>query len=204
MVKKGEEMRIGFYLIPPYPLALKILELRNLVYDQYRIKAALNFMIHMTIKGFFKPKRNFNLAELINVLDKIISKYKPFTIFPAGFKIFDNEGIALVFSKDLNPILWELHGECYDAIEPFIAPDCNFTPKEDIKENFIPHITISMTDVTQDTLVDIYDFFKEVTFGTHGYTVHNFKLYQFESENWHSDEWIYTLKWKILKSWRLS
>ncbi len=197
-------MRIAFYLIPPYPLATRIMELRNLVYDQYRVKAALNFMIHMTIKGFFKPRENFNLNDLIKQLDKIISQYKPFNIFPSNIEIFGGDGISVIFSKTTNPILWELHEKCYNVIKPFIAPDCNFTPTERIKENFVPHITICMADVPKETLIDIHDFFKEVTFDHAGYTVHNFKLYQFESENWYTDRWIYSLKWKILKSWILT
>ena len=197
-------MRLGFYLIPPYPLSCKIMCMRDLVYDQYRIKAALNFMIHMTIKGFFKPIDNINMENLIGTLDNIIQNYRPFKIYPSGLIIFKGEGLGITFSKTQNKILWEIQERCFKAIKPFVSPDCEFTKSEQTGDKFIPHITISMTDVTNALMTDMMDFFKELEFDTKGYLVHNFKLYKFESDNWDSDDWIYSLKWKILKSWILS
>ncbi|GEM_PF-5471964 len=196
-------MRLGFYLIPPYPLSCKIMCMRDLVYDQYRIKAALNFMIHMTIKGFFKPSKTMRIESLIDALDKIIKDYRPFKIYPSNLTIFEGEGLGITFSKEKNKILWEIQEKSFRAIEPFISPDCEFTKSELVGERFIPHITISMTDVTDDLMIDMMDFFKEVQFDSEGYTVHNFKLYQFNSTEWNTDNWIYSLTWKIIKSWCL-
>ena len=197
-------MRLGFYLIPSYPLSSKIMGLRNLVYDQYRIEAALNFMIHMTIKGFFKPISDININDLIENIDKVIAHYKPFDIYPYGLKVFKGEGLGVVFSREKNKVLWKLQDDCYNAIRPFISPDCDFTPSEPIGNNFIPHITISMVDATDEILADMEDFSKELQFDKKGYRIHNFKLYQFESDKWGTNDWIYTLKWQILKSWRLT
>jgi len=199
-----QDVRLGFYLIPPANLSLKMLELRNLVYDQFRLNAATKFMTHMTIKGFFKPALIKPYHDLVQSLDKIVSRYAPFTIYPTGLRILGDVGIGVEFSKEQNEILWKIHHDCYTVIKPFIAPDCDFTPVEFLGEHFIPHITISMIDVSHALAKEIYSYLSDIKFDEKGYTIHDFKLYEFTSQKWKTKEWIYTLQWDILHSWHLN
>ena len=198
------DVRLGFYLIPPANLSLKMLELRSLVYDQYRINAAAKFMTHMTIKGFFKPTLSEPYHDLIQVLDEVVSRHEPFTIYPTGLRVFDDAGIGVEFSKEHNKVLWDIHNECYAVLKPFIAPDCDFTPVEPLGENFIPHLTIAMIDVSHPISKEIHSYLSDIKFDEKGYFIKDFKLYEFTSQGWNTKEWIYTLQWKILHSWRLT
>jgi 2'-5' RNA ligase len=198
------DVRLGFYLIPPANLSLKMLELRNLVYDQYRLNAAAKFMTHMTIKGFFKPALIKPYHELIQALDEVVSRYEPFIIYPTRLRVFDDAGVGVEFSKEHNEILWDIHNDCYTVIEPFIAPDCDFTPVELLGENFIPHLTIAMIDVSHAISEEIHYYLSEIEFDNRGYLIENFKLYEFTSQEWSTKEWIYSLQWNILHSWRLN
>jgi len=198
------DSRLGFYLIPPAKLSAEVLQLRHLVQDQYRVGAALNFMIHMTIKGFFKPASAELYPELIHALDTFMSGYKPFTLYPTGIKRFPDDGIGIECAQAKNPVLWEIHTRCFDdIIKPFIADDCEFTPVEPTGERFVPHITISMRDLSPQISEDIHNYLSGIDFSPEGYVVNNFKLYEFTSEGWGTDEWIYSLDWNILHSWFL-
>ena len=203
-MSENTNVRLGFYLIPPVNLSSEVMQLRSLVQDQYRIGAALNFMIHMTIKGFFKPASVDQYPELIQELSTLMTSYRPFTLYPTGIKRFPDDGIGIECAQDKNPILWELHHRCFDeVIKPFIADDCEFTPVEPTGDRFVPHITISMSDLSPQISEDIHNYLSAIHFSPEGYVVNNFKLYEFTSQGWGTGEWIYTLDWKILHSWFL-
>jgi 2'-5' RNA ligase len=176
--------------------------MRQIVYDQYRLGAALNFMIHMTIKGFFKPKSDINRQNLIADLDRNISRYEPFPVYPGDLRIFDrDQSLVIDFPKAKNEILWQIQEDCLTCFEPYIATDCDFSPRE--LGEFTPHITISMLDGSLDTLNDAKDYLNDVRFNSTGYTVKNFRLFEFRSESWGTAGWIDSLNWKILHTWRL-
>ena len=176
--------------------------MRQIAHDQYRLSAALNFMIHMTIKGFFKPVSNINRQNLIEDLDRYVSGYVPFKIYPGDLKIFEKDrSLVIGFPRAKNEILWQIHKDCRTCLEPYIAKDCDFTPRE--LGEFTPHITVSMIDGSLETLEDAKEYLGDVDFGSSGYSVGNFKLYEFQSEAWGTDDWIYSLTWKTLHSWRL-
>lgn len=196
---ENDDKLLGFYLIPPPNLTAEMIGLRNLVYDQYRIKAASKFMTHMTIKGFFKPVPNIRHDQLIQALDGIIERYRPFTIYPTNLKRFGDVGIAVEFSREKNDMLWRIHNDCYQVIEPFIAVECD----SNLGEDFTPHLTISMVDVSSALLEDMSCYLSDIQFDLEGYVIKNFKLYEFTSRGWGTKDWIYTLEWKILHSWQL-
>lgn len=65
--------------------------MRQIAHDQYRLSAALNFMIHMTIKGFFKPVSNIIRQNLIGDLDRYVSGCDPLKIYPGDLGIFERD-----------------------------------------------------------------------------------------------------------------
>ena len=198
----NEELRLGFYLIPPSELCSEVLGMRQIAYDQYRLSAALNFMIHMTIKGFFKPDSNINRQNLIADLDRYVSGYEPFEIYPGDLKIFEQDrSLVIGFPRAKNAILWQIQKDCRTCLVPYIATDCDFSPLE--LGEFTPHITVSMIDGSLEILKDAKDYLSDVKLNSSGYTVKNFKLFEFRSKTWGTDSWIYSLNWKILHTWRL-
>ncbi len=198
----SEDIRLAFYLIPPYELCSEILKMRQIVQDQYQINAALKFMIHMTMKGFFKPVSEIDKANLIKDLDELVSKYRQFEIYPDGLNIFNPDHALVVgFSRERNETLWQINEDCHISIEPYIAGDCDFTPRE--RNGFNPHITVSMVDASLETLQDVKNYLSDAMLISHGYKVKDLKLYEFKSKAWHTTEWIYSLNWQILHSWRL-
>jgi len=197
-----ENVRLGFYLIPPAGLCSEVLGIRQIAHDQYRLGAALKFMIHMTIQGFFKPASNIDLQDLIEDLDRYISRYEAFTIYPGDLRIFERDrSLAIGFPRTKNEILWRVHEDCRACLEPYITADCEFTPRE--PGGFTPHITISMIDGSLEILEQAKDYLSDVRWNRPGYTVKNFKLFEFRSKSWGTDGWIYSLSWKMLHSWRL-
>lgn len=198
----NEVVIFGLYLIPPRELCSEVLGMRQIAHDQYRLSAALNFMIHMTIKGFFKPVSNINRQNLIEDLDRYVSGYVPFKIHPGELKIFEKDrSLVIGFPRAKNEILWQIHKDCHNCLEPYIATDCDFTARE--LDEFTPHMTVSMIDGSLETLEHAKEYLGDVDFDSSGYSVRNFGLYEFDSEAWGTDDWIYSLTWKTLHAWRL-
>jgi len=197
-----DHIRLAFYLIPPYQLCSEILRMRQIVEDQYRLSAALNFMIHMTIKGFFEPAPGMDRNELVKDLGRFVPNYEPFKVYPDGLKILHtNHSLVVNFPKEKNEILWRLHRDCIETVESYISPDCDFTARE--KGRFDPHITVSMMDASIETLEDISEYLRDAVLNGSGYTVRNLNLYEFKSNAWGTSKWIYSLSWKLLHSWIL-
>ena len=119
-----DDIRLAFYLIPPYRLCSEILRTRQIVQDQYRLSAALNFMIHMTIKGFFKPASAIDRNKLAKDLDELVSNYGLFKIYPDGLKILHaDHSLVVNFPRERNEILWSIQRDCFESVESYISPN---------------------------------------------------------------------------------
>ncbi len=197
-----DDIRLAFYLIPPYRLCSEILRMRQIVQDQYRLSAALNFMIHMTIKGFFKPASAIDRNKLAKDLDELVSNYGLFKIYPDGLKILHaDHSLVVNFPRERNEILWSIQRDCFESVESYISPNCDFTAREN--DRFDPHITVTMMDAPIETLEDIREYLRDAALRRSGYTVRNFNLYEFKSNAWGTSEWIHSLSWELLHSWFL-
>jgi hypothetical protein len=64
-------------------------------------------MIHMTIKGFFKPDSNINRQNLIADLDRYVHGYEPFKIYPGDLRIFEQDR-SLEILKDAKDYLSDI------------------------------------------------------------------------------------------------
>lgn len=195
--------QFGFYLIPPYDLAKELLTMRNLAYDQYRVAAAQNFMIHMTVIGFFKLAESTTCDTLISTLDEQLARFSTFRIFPAGARTLEN-GLGLVFTRERNAELYRLQSACFNAVKRYIARDVRMPRTSGADEQFLAHMTVCMLDASAQTLRDVEDYFRDAEFAQDGYNARLLKLYEFSSDLWDaSDTWIYNMQWRPLHTWKL-
>ncbi len=199
-----KDIRLGFYLVPHYELAKELHLLRLLLYDQFRLSSALNFMTHMTIKGFFRLSEGSSTDEVCKAVDSIMESVKPFYIKPSGF-IMDNIGCGVRFMQKENPELQEIHEKIILSLSRFVSTDCEFSFAEAVKERFNPHMTLAMTDIPEELQGDILHFLEGVRFEKQSYPADSFRLFEFSSAGWGkaSGGWIDTLEWNIRKSWNI-
>ena len=199
-----KDTRLGFYLIPSYPLAKELQVLRLVLQDQFGLSAALRFMTHMTIKGFFKPASGYDIEELYAAADMVMEKNPEFELKQSGFRI-DNTGCYLWFNPEDNALLQKVHEDIISAFDPFISEDCDFSRTEDVNSSFNPHMTLAMTDISENRRNDVINFLNKVDLEQKIYRPGCFRLFEFTSNDWKSntDHWINSLQWKILKTWEL-
>lgn len=195
--------QLGLYLIPPYGLAKEVLTMRNLVFDQYRVAAAQNFMIHMTLIGFFRLTDGSGQEALISALDGYLSGQQALRIYPQRVAALDN-GLGVVFPPERNRELYRLQSSCFDAARPYIAHDSRMPRTGEADEEFEAHVTVSMVDASRKTLTEMEEYFSDVRFAQEGYLTRVVKLYEFTSDLWEvPDTWIYAMGWRSLHCWQL-
>ena len=199
------DIRLGLYLLPSWELVKELQLLRLVLKDQFGISAALRFMTHMTVKGFFLPAENIRIDDLTAAVDPVIEKAEPFKLKASGFRI-DDVGCYLWFNPLENSRLVDLHKKIIKELKPFISPGCDFSFSEEINDDFNPHMTLAMTDIPKGLKDEVIAFLDTVALEREFYNPGVCRLFEFRSEDWakKKSHWIETLEWKILKSWKLN
>ena len=199
------DIRLGLYLLPSWELAKELQLLRLVLKDQFGISAALRFMTHMTVKGFFLPEKNIDIDSLTAAVNPVIEKAEPFKLKPSGFRI-DDVGCYLWFNPQDNKRLVDLHKKIIKELKPFISSGCDFSFSEEINDDFNPHMTLAMTDIPAGLKDEVIGFLDSVALEREVYNPGGLRLFEFRSEDWQKKKshWIETLEWQILKSWKVN
>jgi hypothetical protein len=188
------------YLIPPYSISCQVASIHHVLRKQFGLVAADRFQVHATIKGFFR-KLPGPLGPLIQGLDEVFSRQKPLRIHFAGLRI-DPVGFGLDISTrggQPNEELLTLREQVVDVIEPFIAPDCDFSSRE-LSAPFRAHITLAFRDIPPHLYDDVLAYVGLMPLPCQPFVADTFHCLQFFSEDWHG-AWEETLSWRLLKSW---
>jgi hypothetical protein len=198
----------GVYMIPPpevmYPLSVghRVLE------GQFGARVAGAFMVHCTLKGFFKPAPGASVGDFVPALDELFGRSRAFSteiepplVWGSGK---GDESVILLLKK--NPPFQDLHNGVWEIVMPYVAVDCLFTPQELHGQDYPPHMTLVQYDFPSDpgllaqgkALCDhIYG-----TLPTREFLAQDMQLIEFYSDDW-AGAWWETLRYKQLKGWKL-
>ncbi len=199
----------GIYLIPPPHLLSSIGQAHQLLATEFNARLAGRFMVHCTVKGFFKLKDGASPADFIPALDEmfITTPAFPTEIIELWKLNRGSNGASILLGMERTEIFHKLHNDVWELVQPYIAPDCLFSPSEPAGPNFMPHITLGQSDVpTEPGLFEqaaalcqhILDSSLKGQF-----LARSMQLIEFYSEDW-AGNWGNTLNYKQLKGWQLT
>ncbi|MGB3714886.1 MAG: 2'-5' RNA ligase family protein [Candidatus Promineifilaceae bacterium] len=196
------QFRYAVYLIPPYEVARRIVEVHSMLRKQFGFTAADKFQAHATLKGFFKCS-GCSADPLIRSLDPVFKSQDVLPVHFNGFHI-DEVGVGLDISRlgdRLNKELTDLRSSIVDAVLPFVAPDCDFAER-DLGSPFKAHITLAFRDISPDIRESVLAYLRPVPLPSEPFVADTFHLLEFYSQEWEGS-WDRTLTWRLLHSWRL-
>jgi 2'-5' RNA ligase len=196
------QFRYAVYLIPPYEVARRIIEVHSMLKKQFGFTAADKFQVHATLKGFFKCS-GCSPEPLIRSLDPVFRSQEILPIHFNGFHI-DEVGVGLDISRigdRPNQELTDLRSRVVDVVLPFIAPDCDFAER-DLGSPFKAHITLAFRDICPEIRESVLTYLRQAPLPSEPFIADTFHLLEFSSQDWEGS-WDATLTWRLLHSWRL-
>lgn len=199
----------GIYLIPPPPLLYPLGLAHQLLAGEFKAYTAGKFMVHCTVKGFFKLAEGASPADFTPALDALFARTPAFNTEVKMLVVRQNShyGSVAVLGLDRTEPFHALHNAVWDIVRPYIAPDCLFSPIEGAGPDFFPHLTLGMADLptdpglfaqVQSLCQYVYDGLPKGPF-----VASDMQLIEFYSEDW-AGHWWDTLNYKQLKGWRLA
>jgi 2'-5' RNA ligase len=198
----------GVYLLPPTGLAASIDTLREELEQRYDCHASRNFMVHCTLKGFFRLDPSKTEEQLKQALNPIIAPFPAFQVEPHEVTHLP-DAVIIDLASQSNPRLQDLRNSIYHPIDPeFVHPDCPFTPDER-KYGFAAHITLAFKDLPFADLVEAVEFAQQRAKERgllRPFMAHTIALYRFTTEApaWEdSHRWWDSLRYEALQTWRL-
>src|SRR5215467_8498756 len=105
------------YLLPPTGLAASIDSLREELEQRFDCHASRNFMVHCTLKGFFRLDPSKTEEQLKQALDPVISPCSSFQIQPNQVTHLP-DAVIIDLASLRNPRLQDLRTAIYHHIDP--------------------------------------------------------------------------------------
>jgi 2'-5' RNA ligase len=199
----------GIYLIPPPHLLHPIGLAHQLLKANFNTRTAAAFMVHCTLKGFFKLADGKTPADFIPALDALFARTPAFETALTGlWDLNRGEGKAsILIGMDRTRFLLDLHNAIREIVVPSIAPDCLFSPVEPAGPNFPPHITFVQGDAPVEPglhsqIVGLCQYIYDTSLKG-PFQASDLQLIEFYSEDW-AGNWWETLCFRQLKGWRLA
>jgi 2'-5' RNA ligase len=196
------------YLLPPTGLAASIDTLREELEQRYDCHASRSFMVHCTLKGFFRIDPSKTEDQLKQALTPVISSFPAFQIEPNEVTHLP-DAVIIDLASLRNPRLQDLRNSIYHHIDPeFVHPDCPFTPDER-KYGFAAHITLAMKDLAFADIVEAVEYARQRSSELRllrPFVARTIALYRFTTEAAEWDDsyrWWETLRYEALQTWRL-
>ncbi len=198
----------GVYLIPPPQLIQSIGSAQQLLKANFNARTAAAFMVHCTLKGFFKLADGQTPADFIPALDALFAKTPAFETALTGLWNL-NQGpgkSSILIGMERTPPFLDLHNAIWEIVGSYIAPDCLFSPVEPAGPDFPPHITLIQGDAPAEPGLfaqaaglcqHIFDTALKGPF-----QAYDLQFIEFYAEDW-AGNWWETLRFRQLKGWRL-
>ncbi len=198
----------GIYLVPPPHLLIPINNGHRLLDHNFNIRAAGQFMVHCTVKGFFKLKGGTSPGDFIPALDGLFAVTPPFpTEILKAVTLNRGPGrVSILLLLERTPAFHNLHNQVWEIVRPFIAPDCLFSSVEPAGPNFPPHITLAQYDAPYEPglLIQVEEYCNFLLESSlrGKFQGRSMQLIEFYSDDW-TGEWWKSLSYKQLKGWNL-
>lgn len=204
-IEANPAIRYGWYLRPSYAMSRALAEMHDLLRRQFGLIGGGVFMPHATLKGFFRSGAPVN--EIAQAFGKAVAGHEPFAVYNRGPVGWGRGSIVMdihhTSDGERNEAMQALHEAGFNAIQPLVHPECDFTPVEWAMERFTAHLTLVMADMREELCDEVMAFVREAgPIGPEVFTAEYVHLYAFQSEEW-AGRWWETLDWTLLQSWRL-
>lgn len=202
-------LNYGIYLIPPPEITVAIGQAHQLFASEFNAPTGGRFMVHCTVKGFFKMKDGTSPQKFLPELDKLFDNFNAFPTRIESLRAVAQgaHGPSIVVLLEKSKIFQQLHEAVWDIVRPYIAEDCRFSPVEGAGPNFRPHLTLAMADLPpepglMEQAIDLGQYLYDYQLPKQKFTAQNMQLIEFHSEDW-SGHWWETLRYNQLKGWKL-
>jgi 2'-5' RNA ligase len=197
----------GLYLIPPASLVAPLSVAHATLQREFGARVAGRFMVHVTVKGFFKPKAGADIDRLVTELDRVYAGRDAFQVSFLGPRLLHGErGSSVLIELELTDPLWQLQQDTWKAIEPWVADDCPFTPNDRPATYFYPHLTLVQYDLPSGPILQeqALDLCREICeqLPSQAWEARDLQFIGFESQAW-LGAWWDTLRFRQIEGWRL-
>jgi 2'-5' RNA ligase len=199
----------GTYLLPPTGLAAQIDTLRADLEKRYGSHSARSFMVHCTLKGFFRLAENKTDEQLQQALSPVLATFPAFEVQPKAITQVLSTVLIDLASRE-NPRLEELSNVVFHQIDPeFVHPECPFTSAER-RYGFAAHITLASLKDRPDSEVEEATAFARQAAKEHNllqpFLARKVVLYRFTTQHtaWDDSERCWEkFQYTALHTWRL-
>lgn len=179
-----------------------------LLKQQYGFVAAAVFPPHMTIVGHLATTQG--PTTVIEAYDAMLASYSPIRVVNTGMKRW-GKGIAYDVDQledgSRNPAIVELFERSFAAVAPIrtiVGTDhLGGTPSA---EGSRAHCTLAAQDLGEraELREEVFEYLDALGFNVRGeFLADTFTLYRFTSQAW-DGRWWESMRWDLLKSWRLA
>ena len=152
MLMASTDKYYGVYLIPPPPLVYSLSQAHTMLGAELNAHTGGKFMVHCTLKGFFKLAPGASPDAFTPALDTIFGQMQQVEteIHPPWVSSNGTGGESVLLWLEKSEAFQGLHDAVWAAVAPHIAPDCLFTPVEPSGLRFPPHITLAQSDLPSE------------------------------------------------------
>ena len=198
----------GIYLIPPPHLLHPISTLHNLLVTEFNSYVATQFMVHCTVKGFFKLRDDATPDDFVPQLDALFTKTPALvTTFHEPRIHTGARGKSILLDMERTSAFVDFQEEVFSIVEPYIAPDDLFSATDGRGTTFYPHVTLTQYDTPADPVLaeqqlDLCRYVYAQSLGGE-FIARAMQLIRFASDDW-AGEWWETLTYEQLKGWYLA
>jgi 2'-5' RNA ligase len=139
-------------IVPPPQILAQIEEIKQEIFEKYKVKGALRSPAHITLFRPFEWKTE-NETTLAETLEKF-SFGKQFSVELKNFNCFEPRVIYADVMH--NEILQEL----YLQLRTFCRGNLNLYNEDEGLRGFVPHVTIASRDLKKQLFYKLWDDFK--------------------------------------------
>jgi 2'-5' RNA ligase len=169
-------------IVPPPQILAQIGEIKQELFEKYKLKGALRSPAHITLFRPFEWK-----TEDESALIETLQKFKFEGQFNAELKNFNCFEPRVIYVDVMhNEILQEL----YSHLKTFCRRNLNLYNEDDGLRGFVPHVTIASRDLKKQLFYQLWNDFKTREFSA-SFAISNISLLRLEN------------KWEIIRNFNI-
>lgn len=219
-----DAVRYGVFLRPDAQFCDEALRAMVHVNYQFGLSAALAYPPHITLVGSialnpnepcaYDDAQSFRISpresQLVAAVDRAVASSGPQRLAVKSFALSENGFVYYAFEDQPGNCISNLMGAILSAVAPMrVYHDDDRTVverKQDSPLNYQPHLTVLSHDggLDPDVAREAYEQLLELGYGQKTDMISNtVSLYRFGSTTWSGEYWM-NMKWRLLKSWKLT
>jgi 2'-5' RNA ligase len=169
-------------IVPPPQILAQIEEMKQELFEKYKLKGALRSPAHITL---FRPFEWKTADE--STLVETLQKFKLGKSFEVGLKNFNCFEPRVIYVDVMHS---EILQELYAQLRTFCRGNLNLYNEDEGLRGFVPHVTIASRDLKKQLFYRLWDDFKTHKFSA-SFDVSNISLLRLEN------------KWEIIRNFNI-